>query len=439
MEGNIEISSIPLLDGSNYGEWNARITILLRSKDLLHVCEGLVASDASTAALSKCNKSRFDTISIITSPVSNQVFIEVVKQNFTNSYLLWTKIQEKYASKKSINHGRVWTQCVPSELLSLTLLRKLSGDPKIHQYVAALSLNEELIEIPDLIVLKLQDYHQNSTIQPDSSSSSATSLLSESSHRYKILYYCTNAQSNSSVSAHLSTAQALVTGNNLSTSCSNLITDCGATHHMFKSKEMLSSLNTTPPVSVCTGDLSSSLLTKGTGLLCLGHKEVSINQDNGAFILKSKEDTLLKGKIVNSLMKVNYSTPKALTIQISDLWHSRLGHSGNHAIKSMGLPAMSSQFLTFSKNKMHTLPFKDHFEQVSLPLGCVHLDLMGPISPTSVSQSRYFLTVVDQATSFKIVKILKTKSDVFQQFLIVKKSMENLHDQTLKRFVSYRG
>ncbi|MBW0496487.1 hypothetical protein O181_036202 [Austropuccinia psidii MF-1] len=174
-------------------------------------------------------------------------------------------------------------------------------------------------------------------------------------------------------------------------------------------------------------------------LLGLGHKEVLINQDNGAFILNSKEDTLLKGTIVNSLMKVNYSTPKELTIQISNLWHSRLGHPGNHAIKSMDLPEMSSQCLMCSKNKMHTLPFKDHFEQVSLPLGCVHLDLMGPISPTSVSQSRYFLMVVDQATSFKIVKILKTKSDVFQQFLIVKKSMENLHDQTLKRFVSYRG
>ncbi|MBW0481424.1 hypothetical protein O181_021139 [Austropuccinia psidii MF-1] len=154
---------------------------------------------------------------------------------------------------------------VPSKFFSFTLLRKLSGDPKIHQYVEALSLNEELIKLPDLILLKLQDYHQNSTIRQDSYSSSATALLSESSHRYKILYYCTNAQSNSSISAHLSTAQALVTGNNLSTSRSNLITDCGVTHHMFKSKEMFSSLNTTPPVSVCTDDLSSSLLTKGIG------------------------------------------------------------------------------------------------------------------------------------------------------------------------------
>ncbi|MBW0535355.1 hypothetical protein O181_075070, partial [Austropuccinia psidii MF-1] len=336
---------------------------------------------------------------------------------------------------------------VPSELLSFTLLGKLSGDPKIHQYVEALSLNEDLIELPDVILSKLQDYHHNTAIRQDSAVSPATALLSESSHPYRILYYCTNgkhnpmctshtkqecfvenphlkpprrnnkqkAQPNSNVSAHLSTAQALVTGNNLPTSRFDLIIDCGATHHMFNSKDMFLSLNTTPSLSVCTGDSSSSLSTKGIGsvsitcgkktlmldnclyvprlncnlisLLGLGHKEVSIVRNKGSFILKSKEDTLLKGTITNNLMKVDYLAPKALTAQISDLWHSRLGHPGDHAIKSMGLPAMNSQCSACSKNKMHTLPFKDHFEQ----------------------------------------------------FLIVKKSMENLHDRTLKKLVSDRG
>ncbi|MBW0496486.1 hypothetical protein O181_036201 [Austropuccinia psidii MF-1] len=184
MEGNIKISSIPLLGGSNYGEWHPRITIFLRSKDLLHVCEGSVASDASTAALSKWNKSMFDGIVIITSPVRNRVLIEVVKQNLTNAHLLWTKIQEKYVSKKSINHGRVWMQwlnstyngnlqeymdknrklmmemgtvniIVPSKLFSFTLLRKLSGDPKIHQYVEALSVTGALRSEEGLALSKL--------------------------------------------------------------------------------------------------------------------------------------------------------------------------------------------------------------------------------------------------------------------------------------------
>ncbi|MBW0517549.1 hypothetical protein O181_057264 [Austropuccinia psidii MF-1] len=475
-ESNIEISSIPTLDGSNYGEWSARIIILLRSKDLLHVCENDVAPDLSTTALNKWNKSSFDAVSIITSRVSNRVFIEVVKQNSTNAHLLWTKLQEKYASKKAINRGRVWMQwlkstfngnlqeyidenrklmmametvniIVPSELLSFTLLGKLSGDSKIHQYVETLSLNEELIEFPELILSKLQDFHNNSFIQEEPIKSSVTALLSESAHPYKILYYCTNgkhnpmctshtkqecfvenphlkpprrnnkrrAQNNQNMSAHLSTAQALVTGNSPSTSPSDLIIDCGATHHMFNSKEMFSSLQVTPSLSVCTGDISSSLSTEGIGtvsiicgkqthiltnclyvpklncnlisLLGLGHNNLTINRNKNRFILLLDNRILFEGMIMNNLMKVAYSIPRTLITQIPKLWHQRLGHPGNQIIKSMGLPEEESRCLTCDKNKIHSLPFNDQFEQ----------------------------------------------------FFLVKKGMENLHDRTLKKLVSDRG
>ncbi|MBW0535199.1 hypothetical protein O181_074914, partial [Austropuccinia psidii MF-1] len=475
-ESNAEISSIPILDGTNYGEWSAGITILLRSKDLLQVCENIVASDASTTVMNKWNKSSFEAVSIITSRVSNRVFIEVVKQNSANAHLLWTELQEKYASRKAINRGRVWMQwlrltyngnlqeyvdnnrklmmametvniAVPSELLSFTLLGKLSGDSKIHQYVETLLLNEELIELPDLILSKLQDFHNNSIVQEVTPTSSASALLSESTHPYKILYYCTNgkhnpmctshtkqecfvenphlrpprrnnkrrAQNNQNVSAHLSTAQALVTSDCPSTFSSDLIIDCGATHHMFNSKESFSTLGATPSFNVCTGDTTSSLSAKGIGtvtiacgekiftlsnclyvpnlncnlisLLGLGHKKISIHRDKEDFTLCSEDEILFKGKIENNLMKVNYSTPKTLITQSSNLWHLRLGHPGVQVIRSMGLPEMTSKCLTCDKNKMHLLPFKDQFEQ----------------------------------------------------FVLVKKAMENLHDQTLKRLVSDWG
>ncbi|MBW0499101.1 hypothetical protein O181_038816, partial [Austropuccinia psidii MF-1] len=475
-ESNTEISSIPILDGTNYGEWSARITILLRSKDLLQVCENIVASDASTTVMNKWNKSSFEAVSIITSRVSNRVFIEVVKQYSANAHLLWTELQEKYALRKAINRGRVWMQwlrstyngnlqeyvdnnrklmmametvniVVPSELLSFTLLGKLSGDSKIHQYVKTLLLNEELIELPDLILWKLQDFHNNFTMQEVTSTSSASALLSESTHPYKSLYYCTNgkhnpmctshtkqecfvenphlrpprqnnkrrAQNNQNVLAHLSTAQALVTSDCPSTFSFDLIIDCGATHHMFNSKESFSTLGATPSFNICTGDTTSSLSAKSIGtvtiacgekvftlsnclyvpnlncnliiLLGLGHKKISIQRDKDDFTLCSEDEILFKGKIENNLMKVNYSTPKTLITQSSNLWHLRLGHPGVQVIKSIGLPEMTSKCLTCDKNKMHLLPFKDQFEQ----------------------------------------------------FVLVKKAMENFHDRTLKRLVSDRG
>ncbi|MBW0541179.1 hypothetical protein O181_080894 [Austropuccinia psidii MF-1] len=312
---------------------------------------------------------------------------------------------------------------VPSELLSFTLLGKLLGDSEVHQYVETLLLNEELIELPDLILLKLQDFHNNSTMQETITDTPASALFSELTHPYKILYYCTNgkhnpmctshtkqecfvenphlrppcqnnkqqAQNNQNISAHLSPAQALVTRNNAASSSSDLIVDCGATHHIFNSKEPFSLPVASPSLKVCIGDTASTLLTKGIGmvtitcdnkvlslknclyvpnlnfnlisLLGLGYERVSITQNKDTFILSSGEETILKGKIMNNLMKINYSTPKTFITQNSNLWHLCLGHPGNQAIKSMGLPDITTKCLTCAKSKIHLLPFKDQFEQ----------------------------------------------------------------------------
>ncbi|MBW0525174.1 hypothetical protein O181_064889, partial [Austropuccinia psidii MF-1] len=95
------------MDSTNYGELNAQITILLRSRELLDVCENELPLDASTTAKNKWNKASFDAVSLISSRVSHRVFIEVVKHYSKNAHLLWTKLQEQYASKKAINRGRV--------------------------------------------------------------------------------------------------------------------------------------------------------------------------------------------------------------------------------------------------------------------------------------------------------------------------------------------
>ncbi|MBW0545858.1 hypothetical protein O181_085573 [Austropuccinia psidii MF-1] len=105
----------------------------------------------------------------------------------------------------------------------------------------------------------------------------------------------------------------------------------------------------------------------------------------------------------------------------------------------MGLPFTNSTCSTCDLNKMHMLLFNKNFEEVSQPLECVHLDLVGPIFPASNSGFQYFLTIVDQATSFKTICLLKLKSDAFEQFVIVKKSMESLQDRKLKTLVSDQG
>ncbi|MBW0534400.1 hypothetical protein O181_074115 [Austropuccinia psidii MF-1] len=446
-ESNAEVNSIPILNNSNYGEWVARITILLRSKDLLDV--------------------------IISCQVNNRVFIEVVKQFSTDSHLLWKKLEEQYASKKAVNRGRVWMQwikfayngdlqnyidnsrmlmmaletvniTVPNECHSFSLLGKLTGDPKMHSYVEVLTLNEDLIKDPELVLAKLQEFHNNSSSQEKSSSSPPSALISESAHPYKITYFCSNGKHNpmctthskdqcyaenphlrpprrnnkrkNQASAHLSTAQALITGNQDFIKPQELIIDCGATHHMFNSLRCFTSFTKTPEISVSTGDSASTLSSTGIGtivilcgnqslhlenslfvprlncnlvsLLALSQKKVVINRENEHFALETDNFGTIKGKITNNLMRVEYSIPENhLTASASNPWHERLGHPGNQAIRRMGLPIINSTCSTCDLNKMHMLPFDKHFEE----------------------------------------------------FVLVKNRMESLHDRKLKTLVSDQG
>ncbi|MBW0583667.1 hypothetical protein O181_123382 [Austropuccinia psidii MF-1] len=68
----------------------------------------------------------------------------------------------------------------------------------------------------------------------------------------------------------------------------------------------------------------------------------------------------------------------------------------------------------------------------------IHIDVVGPITPQSVSVFRFLLTIVDQATSFKIIKFPKRKSDSFDQFVIAKTHMENWHNRKIRKLVSDR-
>ncbi|MBW0461525.1 hypothetical protein O181_001240 [Austropuccinia psidii MF-1] len=497
--------------------------IHLRAKDLLDVCEKSLPGDATIPASNKWTKESYDAINIITTRISERVFLEVINSETTEkANLLWSKINEQYASKRLINRGRVWMDwqrffyngnlqnfidsCrkllmeletvsikIPNELLSYSLLGKLGGDSNLQQLVESLTLNDELIERPNLILTRLQDYVHLAKTKEPSPVDLPSALVSTTNESFKIIHYCTNGKHNPKSTTHKreecwaenpqlrpnrkdnkrkkfqSTAKALVTSSsNSQTGPSQVILDCGATHHMFNSKAFFTSLRNTSPFSVTTGDSSSSLEACGTGtvvlycknqpltlynclfvprlicnlisLLTLFKKKVSINRVEEKFTLESEDRILLEGRLINRLMHIDYTLPSSLlTVNNQSLWHKRLGHPSSQVLKLMGLPSESSICSTCEINKAHQQPFNQKFDAAIKPLDCIHLDLVGPIVPASVSGFHYILTIVDQSTSFKIVKFLKNKSDTFSQFSIVKIFMENQQDRKIKRIVSDRG
>ncbi|MBW0495273.1 hypothetical protein O181_034988 [Austropuccinia psidii MF-1] len=360
-----------------------------------------------TPVTNKWNKENLEAISIISSRVSHHLFIKVVKKYSTNAQQLWTILKEQYASKKVSNRGHFWMQW----------LRSLY-DGNIQSYIdksriLIMSLETVNINIPAkchsftlLVLERLQDYHENSRAQVSNQVPAPTTLVSESAHPYKIMYYCTNGKHNpmctthTKESSHLSTAQALMTRENIKIDPQELIIDCGATHQMINSRSLFSSFIKTSSIGVCTGDSASSLLLKVSGtvdilinnLLRLCKGDLVISRSGALFTLKSDEKFGIKGRMFNNLMRVEYTLPSALVTGTKiDHWHQQLGHP------------------------------------------------VGLISPSCLSGNKYFLTIVDQSTSFKIVQLLKHKSEAFKQFVIVMTYMKDLHDKSLKNLVSDRG
>ncbi|MBW0536234.1 hypothetical protein O181_075949 [Austropuccinia psidii MF-1] len=249
-----------------------------------------------------------------------------------------------------------------------------------------------------------------------------------------------------------------------------LIVDCGATNHMFNSiKPFVSSLKTIS-LTVTTGDAKSNLFAKGIGtieiicnnkklrlddclyvpklkcnllsMLKLFKKRISITRNKNKFVLETHNKILMSGKINNNLMYVDYKIPTCLlskTIQQDEIWHNRLGHPSSKILKLLNLPNKDSNCITCEMNKSKKQPFNKHFENSELPLDCIHINLVGPIKPCSNSGFQYFLTIVDQHSSYKIIKFLKRKSDCFQNFVLAKNHMENKQDRKIKKLISDKG
>ncbi|MBW0567350.1 hypothetical protein O181_107065 [Austropuccinia psidii MF-1] len=178
---------------------------------------------------------------------------------------------------------------IPNELLLYSLRGKLAGDSKLHQLVETLTLNEELIERPDLILTQLQDYVNLIKSKDSIPTDLPSALVSTVDDSFKVIHFCTNGKHN----------------------------------------------------------------------------------------------------------------PKSTTHKKEQCWAEN-----PHAVQL---------------------------------LDGIHLDLIGPIVPASVSSCQYVLTIVDQATLFRIVGLLKKKSEALDQFSLVKIFMENQQDSKIKRVVSDRG
>ena len=133
------------------------------------------------------------------------------------------------------------------------------------------------------------------------------------------------------------------------------------------------------------------------------------------------------------LLKLNVVDQCLVTTEDSSenwLWHSRFGHINFHSLQEMskrklvkGLPLISAPdhvCRSCMAGKHHWSPFPQasHFRAMK-HLELVYMDICGPITPSTLGGSRYYLLIVDDFSHLMWVSMLKLKSDAlgeFQQF-----------------------
>lgn len=345
-------------------------------------------------------------------------------------------------------------------------------------------MDEAAVEKPTAILARLQSYvhhldaNNRSLVEKSSTSATALVIKTDPDCPLQIVYFCSNGRHNPKVTSHkpkkcyiefphlqpqkkkkdnadkananFTYAQAYVTGEVTEDFHDEAILDCGATHHMFGRKSLFTSFQQCEPFSIITGDATSQLLALGKGdvtllvggtscqlkdclyvprlrrdliaMLPLIITTITIAKNDNEFKLMDNGTTLLSGHLRGQLMNVPYQLPNANLIKTPpNLWHHLLGHPGMAVLKSLGLSTTgSAPCSTCVESKITALPFHGNFDPTREALNCIHLDLVGPINPPSVSGFQYFLTIVDQHTSFKLVRLLKKKSDAVKEFIKVK-------------------
>ena len=102
------------------------------------------------------------------------------------------------------------------------------------------------------------------------------------------------------------------------------------------------------------------------------------------------------------------------------LWHKRFGHLNYRDLKDsvpIELKDENVKFETCCLAKIVKTPVPKQTENKgSRPLARDFTDVVGPITPSSVDGFRYFVTFIDEHSSYACVKFLRNKNEVYQKF-----------------------
>jgi hypothetical protein len=188
----------------------------------------------------------------------------------------------------------------------------------------------------------------------------------------------------------------------------------------------------------------SKLVSKGSRVSFEGEVAIVYNTKGRKVISATRRDGLYVMNVTNPVANIAQSSRKPVPF---DIWHRHFAHAPIDTIARMaredlvgGLKASGEPRLDalcedciFGKHTMH--PFHNRPITETTALECVYVDIWGPAPVESAGRAKYFMLLIDGATSYRTIYFLQSKTaestlKVFKEF---HKEAERQTGEKLKR------
>jgi len=184
---------------------------------------------------------------------------------------------------------------------------------------------------------------------------------------------------------------------------------------------------------------TASATSKGFDMV-ITHNGCKLMDANGDLVAIGIKDRTNQLQMVFRQFKSESANSATITLE---QWHYRLGHLNLGAIKRMSSQNLiecvnsSSDVKFFCEDcqigKMQRAPHKSAKPRDAKKGECLHADLNGPMEELGLEGKRYFLLIKDEATSFRFVYMLASKSEVCDKIKATLSLVQNSTGNYVKR------
>ncbi|KAJ9556753.1 hypothetical protein OSB04_011367 [Centaurea solstitialis] len=155
--------------------------------------------------------------------------------------------------------------------------------------------------------------------------------------------------------------------------------------------------------------------------------------NEGIFKLSTVNNSVNNYAIMNKTEADESAATSMYMIDLSHLWHSRLGH-----VNFWSLQRMMNLNMLPKKSKYTSHPHKS-VEKSNEVLGLIHTDLCDFKATPTRGGKNYYISFIDDCSKFCYIYLIHTKDEALNMFKTYKAEVENQLDKKIKILRSDRG